>query len=68
MSYEALEKQIRMLPEEYLDDVSHYVEFIIYRLQLHNKKQSATDLSEYFGIMNLPDGLEAQKEMRNEWD
>ena len=69
MSYETLEKQIRALPEDCLDDVSHYVEFILYRLQLRDKKQQASDLSDYFGIMkNMPDGLKAQRELRNEWD
>ena len=69
MSYDTLEKQIRMLPEDCLDDVSHYIEFIIYRMQLRDKKQQAPDLSAFFGIMNnLPDGLEAQRGLRNEWD
>ena len=69
MSYDTLEKQIRMLPEDCLEDVSHYIEFIIYRLQLHNKEKQAPDLSNYFGIMkNMPDGLEAQRGLRSEWD
>ena len=69
MSYDTLEKQIRMLPEDCLDDVSHYIEFLIYRLQLRSKKQQAPDLSEFYGILkNMPDGLEAQRELRNEWD
>ena len=69
MSYETLEKQIRMLPEDCLDDVSHYIEFIIYRFQVHDKKQQASDLSNFFGIMkNMPDGLEAQRRLRNEWN
>ena len=69
MSYDTLEKQIRMLPEDCLDDVSHYVEFIMYRLKLRNQRQQTSDLSDYFGIMkNMPDGLEAQKGLRNEWD
>lgn len=69
MSYDTLEKQIRLLPEDCLDDVSHYIEFILYRLQSHSKKQQVPDLSDYFGIMkNMPDGLEAQRGLRNEWD
>ena len=69
MSYETLEKQIRLLPEDCLDEVSHYIEFILYSQQSRNKKQQAPDLSDYFGIMkNMPDGLEAQRGMRNEWD
>ena len=69
MSYDTLEKQIRMLPEDCLDDVSHYIEFIIYRMQLRDKKQKAPALSAFFRIMNkLPDGLEAQRGLRNERD
>ena len=33
MSYDTLERQIRMLPEEYLEDVSRYIEFVIFKLQ-----------------------------------
>lgn len=69
MSYDTLEKQIRMLPEDCLEDVSHYIEFVLYRLQLRNKEKQAPDLSNYFGIMkNMPDGLEAQRGLRSEWD
>ena len=69
MSYDTLEKQIRLLPEDCLEDVSRYIEFILYSLQSRSKKQPAPDLSDYFGIMkNMPDGLEAQRRMRNEWD
>lgn len=69
MSYDTLEKQIRMLPEECLDDVSHYIEFIIYRLRLRDKERQASDLTEFYGVLNqMPDGLKMQRELRDEWD
>ena len=31
MSYAALEKQLQSLPEEYYEEVSHYVEYLLFR-------------------------------------
>ena len=68
MSYDMLEKQIRMLPEECLEDVSRFIEFIIFKYQKSDKTEQVHDKSSFFGIMkDLPDGLEVQKELRDEW-
>ncbi len=65
MSYAALERQLRSLPEEYLDEISRYVEFLQFRQKKEAK--SKTDLSGYFGCLkDLPDGLELQRSMRDE--
>jgi hypothetical protein len=69
MSYDTLERQIRMLPEECLEDVSNYIEFVIYRFQLSKKNEKPHDLSEYFGALKeMPDGLEEQRRLRDEWN
>ena len=40
MSYAMLEEQIRALPEEYLEEISHYVEYILFRRdQSHHTKK-----------------------------
>ncbi len=65
MSYTTLEAKIRMLPEECLEEVARYVEYIIFRLE-HEDKQ-AQDLSSFFGsVKSLSDGLDYQKEARND--
>ena len=51
MSYDTLERQIRMLPEDCLEDVSQYIEFVIYRMQLRKEKNQTCDMSSYFGIL-----------------
>ena len=67
MSYTLLEKQIRALPEKYLEDVSNYIEYLLYREQ-RARTESESQSSHYFGsLTSLPDGLTAQRSMRNEW-
>ena len=69
MSRVMLEKQIRSLPEEYLDEVSHYIEYVLFRIRTKDKTDQKHDLRSYFGVLkNLPDGMSFQKEVRNEWD
>ena len=60
MSYTLLEKQIRALPEKYLEDVSDYIEYLLYREQ-KAKTDSEPQTRQHFGsLTNLPDGLTAQ--------
>ncbi len=69
MSYDTLERQIRMLPEEYLEDVSRYIEFVIFKLQKSEGTKPVQDMDTYFGVLkNMPDGLELQRRIRDEWD
>ena len=39
MSYAALEKQLQSLPEEYYEEVSHYVEYLLFRQKNGKKKR-----------------------------
>ena len=69
MSRTVLEDQIRALPEEYLEEVSHYIEFILFREQLQKPDDKAQTQKKYFGsLKNLPDGLAVQRSMRSEWN
>ena len=69
MSYTVLEDQIRALPEEYLEEVSHYIEYILFREQQLKAESSAHTHQDYFGsLKNLPDGMAAQRSMRSEWN
>lgn len=69
MSYASLEKQIRDLPEECLDEVSNYIDFILFRMQLKKDDSVPQDNSKFFGVLkNIPDGMDLQRSMRDEWD
>jgi hypothetical protein len=69
MSYETLAERIRLLPEDCLDEISNYVEFIIFRRKSQKDKMKDVDLKMFFGsVKSLPDGLKLQRSMRDEWD
>ena len=69
MSYATLEKQIRSLPEECLDEVSNYIDFILFRMKMKNDDSIIQDNSIFFGVLeNIPDGMDLQRSMRDEWD
>ena len=70
MSYEAVLTQVRAVPEECLDKISDYIEYVVYRYQKQEREtpKQKGNLSKYFGIMDLGDGLAIQKEMRDEWN
>ena len=69
MSYNTVVEQLRLVPNEYLDDISRYISNI-----LNGQKKSEQGgkprgkFAKYFGTMDLGDGLEIQKQMRDEWD
>ena len=68
MSYAAVEKQIQAVPEEYLDEVSEYIDYILFKVSKKKAKDSKGTAA-YFGSFERPvDGMEAQRSMRNEWN
>ena len=68
MSYAMLEKQIQSLPEEYYEEISQYVEYLLFRQKNEKRKTESSAIGNYFGsIKDLPDGLAVQGAMRNEW-
>ena len=70
MSYEAVLEQVKTDPEACLDEISNYIEYVVYRYtkQEQQKPKPKGNLSKYFGLMDLGDGLAIQKEMRDEWN
>ena len=70
MSYETVLTQVREAPEACLDEISNYIEYVVYRYtkQEQKKPKPKGNLSKYFGLMDLGDGLAIQKEMRDEWN
>lgn len=69
MSYETMVEQIKLVPQECLEEIENYIQFVLYRNTLSVKSNTNKNLSKYFGTANFPkDGLFIQKEMRNEWN
>jgi hypothetical protein len=68
MSYATLEAQIKTLPEDCLEEVSRYIEFVLFKNEQKSMEEES-DLSSFFGsVKSFPDGLSFQREARNEWD
>ena len=68
MSHATLERQIQSLPEDCLDEVSRYIEYVMFRWSSRNESEQDQDLSPYYGsITSLADGMELQRRARDEW-
>jgi hypothetical protein len=69
MSYEAVMERVKDVPEEYLDEVSDMIEYVIYRYGNSKKNIQKGNLSKYWGTLNFDgDPLEIQRRLRDEWD
>lgn len=69
MTLPMLERQLHALTEEYYEEVSQYIEFLMVR-QEHRKKSgpSPVDISYFGSLKNLPAGMDIQRSERNEWN
>ena len=56
MSYDVLEKEIRQLPESYLEDVSKYIQFLLY--QYEQERMSALEESDEVFNAKMQKGLD----------
>lgn len=69
MSYEAVLAQVRSVPEEYLDEISNIISYVMYKHEKEEKSVKKGNLSAFFGALEIRgDPLEIQREMRNEWN
>ena len=69
MSYDTMVEQIKAVPQECLEEIENYIQFVLYRYTLTSKTEKTKDLSQYFGSVRFKkDGLFIQKEIRNEWN
>ena len=67
MSYDSMVEQIKTVPQECLEEIENYIQFVLYRYALTSKTEQKKDLSKYFGSVNFKkDELSIRKEMRNE--
>ena len=68
MSYATVEERIHSIPEEYLDDIAEYIDFIIFKAKIRDEAK-AKGTSDYFGSISRPmNGIEIQRSMRDEWN
>lgn len=56
MSYEMVIKQLRETPEQYLDEISYYIEFINYRQQKKSQEKQASAAERFFKAADLAHG------------
>ena len=56
MSYDVLEKEIRQLPESYLEDVSKYIQFLLY--QYEQERMSTLEESDEVFNAKMQKGLD----------
>lgn len=69
MNYETVLTKVRTAPEVCLDEISKYIDYVLYRYEEQEKEKKKGNLSEFFGVLQIDgDPLEIQKEMRNEWN
>ena len=65
MSYLALQQRLSDIPEDCIDEVIDFVDFIIAK----KAKETDYDCSSLFGKSKSNiDGLELQRRLRNEWN
>jgi len=61
MSYAALEEQIKTLPEEYLEDVSQYVQLLLYKVAVLKQEKEKQKVPVKFGLgkglFTIPDDI-----------
>ena len=68
MSYVTIEKQIQSVPEEYLEEVSMYIDYVLFKAS-KKKENASKNTSAFFGCIKQPlDGMGIQRSMRNEWN
>ena len=69
MSYDSMVEQIKSVPQECLEEIENYIQYILYRHSIVTTTTKNKDLSKYFCSVNFPqDCLSIQKEIRNEWN
>ena len=67
MSYAAVEQKLRDLPEDCLDELAAYMDFLQFRRKRASEENG--DFSRYFGaVRTLEDGMEMQRRLRDEWN
>ena len=68
MIYAAVEEQIHSVPEEYLNEIAEFIDYILFKAE-KNKTENTAKTSSYFGCLKNPiDGMAFQRNVRDEWN
>ena len=68
-TYAAIENKLRNIPEEYLSEISEYLDFLIFRDNRDREPAADRNVRQFFGsVRSLGDGLEMQRQMRDAWN
>ena len=68
MTYATVEKQIHSVPEEYLSEIAEFIDYILFKAE-KNKTANASETAVFFGCLKNPiDGMEFQRNVRDEWN
>ncbi len=66
MSSVTLKERIQSVPEEYLDEISEYIDYILFKVN-RQKEKNLQNVSRYFGCISKEiDGIKVQRSIRNE--
>ena len=66
MTYASLAKKIKSLPEDCLDEIDNYIDFVIFKTKKNSKTGSEKNMAKFFGSVPIKeDGLAFQKDIRN---
>ncbi len=69
MTYASLTEKIKLLPEECLEEIDNYIDYVLFKTKKQNENVSNNNMSKYFGSISLKeDGLTIQKALRDEWN
>lgn len=53
MSYDSMVEQIKSVPQECLEEIGNYIQFVFYRYTLTVKANQEKNLSKYFDSVNF---------------
>lgn len=69
MTRSSIIKKIRSLPEECLDEIDNYIDFVLFKAKKNSKTRPNKNMEKYFGAVSVKeDGLAFQKDIRDEWN
>ena len=69
MTHAFLADKIKLLPEDCLDEIDNYIDYVLFKTKNKNEQNSSNNISKYFGSISInEDGLAIQKALRDEWN
>ncbi len=58
MTHASLADKIKLLPEDCLDEIDNYIDYVLFKTKNKNEQNSSNNISKYFGSISIKeDGL-----------